>query len=778
MGNGSSRNSEDMYENEVNLLQFKMHRIVGKGSFGKVRIVERGVTGKKYALKYISKDQVIKMDAVKNILRERQILESVDHAFVVNMRFAFQDDDYMYMCMDPMMGGDLRFHMNRRNFNEDVVRFWIAEICSAVDHLHSLGIVHRDIKPDNILLDEKGHAHITDFNIGCKLTAEKPFLVSQSGTVAYMAPEVFKGTGYGTSVDWWSLGVLFYECIYNQRPFLTDSIPVLKRAISNQTIEYPAEVNVSPECLAVIKGFLTREPRERLGSKGGINGIRRQPFFWAAALDSQMSLDQWWHLLETKQLTPKFQPPAEAANFDATYDLEELLLEDDPLTYQSTRRRVRRLQREKERTMKEQQDKLKAEHESALATALVAAAAMEEMNRELEEAMRKTQMVIPGYSRPPSTTSTQEPKSIISKKKSRLYLFGSGDSNDSSGDGQPIVQTQPPPIPQPQPQSHHTSSQMSSRQTQFQSIPLSPVEAPNGDDLLMSPIPSLLFQSSSPESQRLYQNPPNATKPPAQTIIRDSHESTAAGHPSWNGAGISAGQGQGSGFILAQPPKPSMLSNFDTRKNEQEYRDPTLVRRRESNQLALGPEGFVRSEALMMDQLRRRESYQSTQGLEGVLFVRSESPPMMEMDNHHLSQEHAITLQQHQHPFQAAHPQMAISSPVIIPTPQDHTVSRQKHFPAQRPQPPLRRTSSQQQLGPGVGPRRPTSPFLRRAINIEAEAAAMADMTPSQRYNYQMNLIEREFTTFDYTVYESYDGLVDPVTMSVGNPPEWVRSLD
>ncbi|KAG0245015.1 hypothetical protein BGX31_008108 [Mortierella sp. GBA43] len=715
MGNGSSRNSEDLAEEEGKfiLLQFKMHRIMGKGSFGKVRMVERQVTGKMYALKYISKEQVIKMDAVKNILREREILESVDHAFVVNMRFAFQDDDYMYMCMDLMMGGDLRFHMNRRNFNEDVVRFWIAEISSAVNHLHSLGIVHRDIKPDNILLDQMGHAHITDFNISCKLTPEKPFLVSQSGTVAYMAPEVFKGTGYGTSVDWWALGVLFYECIYNRRPFTTDSIPLLKRAISNQTIEYLDKENVSPECVAVIKGFLERDPSERLGARGGMYGIRCQQFFWKAALDLDMSLDQWWRMLETKQLTPRFQPPAEAANFDATYDLEELLMDDDPLTYQSTRRR----QREKERARREQEARLKAEHDAALAATLAAEVAMDEMNRKLEEGMRKAQKVAMAA----QTSSRNSVSSLVGKKKSRLQLFGSGDS--TNGDRQPTIQTQPPPKPQPRPQSNHTSSSSQiSRQTQFQSIPLSPVEAPDGlEELPVPPIPSVLLQSSPPDH---HYRPP-ATKPPSS-------------------APISRNESAASIYQVPQLSKPTPPSKVDPKKNDQIPFDPTLP--------------------------RRRESSHSTKDTEAALSVRPSTP-----DDPPSSQEHAVTLQQLQHPFQAAHPQKAISSPVIIPTPQDHSVSRQRHIPSQQPLPPLRHQTSQP-LG-GIGSRRPTSP-LGPAVNIEAEAAAMADMTPEQKKDYQMELIEREFTTFDYTVYESYHGLVDPVTMSVGNPPEWVRSLD
>ncbi|KAG0039386.1 hypothetical protein BGZ82_008486 [Podila clonocystis] len=295
-------------------------------------MVERRETGKVYALKYISKVQVIKMDAVRNILRERQILETLDHAFVVNMRFAFQDDEYMYMCMDLMMGGDLRFHTNRKSFGEEVVRFWIAEMSSAINHLHSLGIVHRDIKPDNVLLDVNGHAHLTDFNIGCKLTEEKPFLTSQSGTVAYMAPEVFKGTGYGTSVDWWAMGVVFYECIYGHRPFQTESIADLKVAICNQTIEYPAKENISRECISLIR-----------------------------------------------------EPSSEHNNFDATYDLEELLMDDEPLTYRSTRKRAQRMQRERDRAIKEETARVKAENEAAA----LLAAEMAAMNLTIEEAQNR-----------------------------------------------------------------------------------------------------------------------------------------------------------------------------------------------------------------------------------------------------------------------------------------------------------------------------------------------------------------------------------------------------
>ncbi|KAK5190247.1 Serine/threonine kinase, partial [Cryomyces antarcticus] len=131
-----------------------------------------------------------------------------------------------------MNGGDLRFHISRKTFTEEAVRFWIAELGCALRYIHSQGIVHRDVKPDNVLLDSDGHVHLADFvsvcvtkgaktnaddlqNVASEFTPNK-LLTSKSGTLAYLAPEVYEGKGYLSEVDWWSLGVLFYECIYNK----------------------------------------------------------------------------------------------------------------------------------------------------------------------------------------------------------------------------------------------------------------------------------------------------------------------------------------------------------------------------------------------------------------------------------------------------------------------------------------------------------------------------------------------------------------------------------
>ncbi|KAI9002733.1 kinase-like protein, partial [Gaertneriomyces semiglobifer] len=329
MGNAFAREEID-FNGEIELRHFHLLRCVGKGAFGKVRIVEKRDTKQLYALKYINKHQCIKMRAIPNIFRERSILEELHHPFMVNLRFAFQDDENMFMVMDLMMGGDLRFHLDRLGgFSENQVRFFAMELVSAIDYLHKKAIVHRDLKPDNILLDERGHVHITDFNIAVHF--EDKVLRSQSGTLAYMAPEVFAGKGYTWTVDWWSLGVVLYECLYGKRPFRGNDEESLKMVIQTGILQFPPTnyftkhvLNLSPECLGFLTGLLQQEMPLRLGcGRMGVEEIQAHPFF--------RGID--WDKVDRAEYPPQFVPDPEKANFDATYELEELLLEDNPLTY-------------------------------------------------------------------------------------------------------------------------------------------------------------------------------------------------------------------------------------------------------------------------------------------------------------------------------------------------------------------------------------------------------------------------------------------------------------
>ncbi|KAI0300760.1 kinase-like protein [Russula brevipes] len=304
-------------------------RVVGKGAFGKVRVVEHKKSKKLYALKYMDKQQCIKQKAVPNIIQERRLLEEVDHPFLVNLRYAFQDDDNCFFVLDLMLGGDLRYHLNtRRSFPENVVRFWTAELASGLIYLHSKGIMHRDIKPDNILLDATGHAALTDLNIAMHYSQHR-LHTSVAGSMAYMAPEVVdpQRPGYSWQVDWWSLGVCAFELLWHRRPFDGNSTEKMRDSILTHPIRKPSQRHgaVSSDCTSALFGFLERDPRMRLGGRAGfsnIEEIRSQRWF------SQIN----WEKLEARQLDPPFVPNQDRANFDVSHELDEFILAEKPLT--------------------------------------------------------------------------------------------------------------------------------------------------------------------------------------------------------------------------------------------------------------------------------------------------------------------------------------------------------------------------------------------------------------------------------------------------------------
>lgn len=327
---GNSQGKPVLYTDQVNLNHFKLLRVVGKGAFGKVRVVERKDSGLTFALKYIRKDEVVRSENVRNIIRERRMLEHLNHPFLCNLRYSFQDVEYLYLVVDLMNGGDLRFHIQRKTFTEECVRFWMAELACALRYIHKQGIVHRDVKPDNILLDSQGHVHLADFNVASDFTPSS-LLVSRSGTLTYLAPEVLRGTGYLSEVDWWSLGVTFYECIYGKRPFEGKSqqelVANICSAKANFLITNPP---VSLRCMRAVAALLEKDPRRRLGARSFTSFVQDE-FFLPVDFEA----------LEQKQIPPIFVPSSEKANFDATYDLEELLLEEAPLEARARKQKPR-----------------------------------------------------------------------------------------------------------------------------------------------------------------------------------------------------------------------------------------------------------------------------------------------------------------------------------------------------------------------------------------------------------------------------------------------------
>ncbi|KAJ3349390.1 hypothetical protein HDU83_000618 [Entophlyctis luteolus] len=323
----------------IDLRDFNLLKVVGKGAFGKVRIVQKKSNGRYYALKYINKLQTIRMRAIQNIFRERCILEDINHPLIVNLRYAFQDDFHMFMVLDLMEGGDLRFHLDKHHgFSEAIIRSWASEIVYAIWYLHSKSILHRDLKPDNVLLDSEGHAHLTDFNIAVNFS-DKRMLKSHSGTLAYMAPDILNDKGYMWQIDWFSLGVILYELFYGKRPFRASTNSELAKLIKagkfvfhdfNQVTKQP--LRISPEFRDLLSGLLDVDRTTRLGcGPTGGKEIMRHPFFEGVI----------WEDVSDKRTIPLFVPDISKSNFDATLEKDEVAEDEAYLKYRPKQRKNR-----------------------------------------------------------------------------------------------------------------------------------------------------------------------------------------------------------------------------------------------------------------------------------------------------------------------------------------------------------------------------------------------------------------------------------------------------
>nr|XP_035941801.1 serine/threonine-protein kinase 32B isoform X3 [Halichoerus grypus] len=279
---------------EVNFDHFQILRAIGKGSFGKVCIVQKRDTKKMYAMKYMNKQKCIERDEVRNVFRELQIMQGLEHPFLVNLWYSFQDEEDMFMVVDLLLGGDLRYHLQQNvHFTEGAVKLYICELALALEYLQRFHIIHRDIKPDNILLDEH-------------------------------APEVFQvyvdgGPGYSYPVDWWSLGVTAYELLRGWRPYEIHSATPIDEILNMFKVE---RVHYSSTwckgMVALLKKLLTKDPESRLSSLGDVQSA---PYL----------ADMNWDAVFEKALTPGFVPNKGRLNCDPTFELEEMILESKPL---------------------------------------------------------------------------------------------------------------------------------------------------------------------------------------------------------------------------------------------------------------------------------------------------------------------------------------------------------------------------------------------------------------------------------------------------------------
>ena len=279
----------------VNLDSFVLLTTVGKGSFGKVIQVRKKDTGEIYAMKVLKKDHVVQRNQVEHTMAERRILENIRHPFIVSLRYAFQTTQKLYMVFDFFNGGELFHYLSTQGrFAPDRACFYAAEITLALEHLHNLNIIYRDLKPENLLLDSEGHIKVTDFGLS-KEDVTTDDVNSFCRTPEYLAPEVLKRESYGKVVDWWSFGTLLYEFITGLPPYYDRNRKEMYRKILHQTLKFPDSVPSTAQDF--LSGLLERDPALRLGYKGA-GDIKAHPYY--------DSID--WDKLYAKQIEPPYKP--------------------------------------------------------------------------------------------------------------------------------------------------------------------------------------------------------------------------------------------------------------------------------------------------------------------------------------------------------------------------------------------------------------------------------------------------------------------------------------
>ncbi|KAB1223771.1 Serine/threonine-protein kinase CBK1 [Morella rubra] len=298
---------------------FELLTMIGKGAFGEVRICREKATGHVYAMKKLKKSEMLRRGQVEHVKAERNLLAEVDSNCIVKLYCSFQDDEFLYLVMEYLPGGDMMTLLMRKDtLTEDEARFYVAETVLAIESIHKHNYIHRDIKPDNLLLDRYGHLRLSDFGLckplDCNTLQEEDFSMGSNlngaaqqrptapkrtqqeqqqhwqknrrtlaystvGTPDYIAPEVLLKKGYGMECDWWSLGAIMYEMLVGYPPFYSDDPMSTCRKIVNWRthLKFPEEAKLSPEEKDLISKLLC-SVNQRLGSNGA-DEIKDHPWF-------------------------------------------------------------------------------------------------------------------------------------------------------------------------------------------------------------------------------------------------------------------------------------------------------------------------------------------------------------------------------------------------------------------------------------------------------------------------------------------------------------------
>ncbi|GMI27709.1 hypothetical protein TrCOL_g7028 [Triparma columacea] len=297
-------------EGNVSEADFELGVTLGTGSFGRVRFATHKANQNCYAIKMLKKSEVVRLQQVEHMLSEKNILKTLSaepHPFIVNLAATFQDPRYLFMVLEYIVGGEFFTHLRKAGrFDNSTAKFYAAHVVLIFEFLHLKDFIYRDLKPENLLLDSTGYLKITDFGFA-KRVAFKTYTLC--GTPEYIAPEVLLNKGHGKGVDWWTLGILVYEMLAGQPPFVDDDPMGIYQQILAGKLNFPRYIDRNVK--ALIKKLLLADLTKRYGClKAGAEDIKKHKWF------SDLN---WQHLVEKKlpaPILPNVSGASDTSNFD------------------------------------------------------------------------------------------------------------------------------------------------------------------------------------------------------------------------------------------------------------------------------------------------------------------------------------------------------------------------------------------------------------------------------------------------------------------------------